>query len=114
MLPITPDQFEVLLPLACQWAAAQEERILTNGEPLSAAQLEDARLVGVSHPERVRLLNAPVILIPEHPALRPAAQPLQFITPITPGITLRYGMFIRSHCRGDRALAVSELARTWL
>ena len=112
MLPITPDQFEVLLPLACQWAAAQEERILANGEPLSAAQLEDARLVGVSHPEHVRLLNAPVIPIPEHPALRAAAQAMQFITPLTRGLTLRYGIFIRSDCRGDRALVVHELVHT--
>jgi hypothetical protein len=112
MLLITPEQFEALLPLACEWAAEQEERILANGEPLSTAQLADARLVGVSHPERVRLLYVPAIPIPEHPDLRAAAQATQLITPLTGGLTLRYGIFIRSDCRGERALVVHELAHT--
>src|SRR5438874_10671881 len=106
---IAPHQFEVLLPLACQWATEQEEHILANGEPLSPAQLADARLVGVSHPERIRLLYVPAIPIPEHPTLRAAAQATEFITGITRGLTLRYGIFIRSGCRGDRALVVHEL-----
>jgi hypothetical protein len=109
---ITPEQFELLLPLACRWAAEHEKRILANGDPLSAAQLADARLVGVLHPERVRLLYIPEIPIPEHPALRAAAQATQFITPLTHGLTLRRGIFIRSDCRGDRALVVHELAHT--
>ncbi len=100
----------MLFPLACRWAAAQEERILTEGGPLSAAELADARLVGVSYPDRVRLLYVPVIPIPEHPALRAAAHAAQFITALTRGLTLRYGIFIRSDCRGDRALVVHELA----
>jgi len=107
---ITPEQFELLLPLACQWAVKQEERILANGEPLSTAQLADARLVGVSHPERVRLLHVPEIPIPEQPELRAAAQATQLITPLTGGLTLRYGIYVRSDCRGDRALVVHELA----
>ena len=110
MLPITPEQFELLLPLACHWAAAQEEHILANGEALSGAKLADARLVGVLHPERVRLLCVPEIPIPEHPTLRAAAQATEFITARTRGLTLRYGIFIRSDCRGDRALVVHELA----
>src|SRR5205807_2715335 len=101
MLLITPEQFEVLLPLTCQWAAEQEGHILAHGEPLSAAQLEDARLVGLLHPERVRLLHVPKIPIPEQPELRAAAQATQFITPLTRGLTLRHGIFIRSDCRGE-------------
>jgi hypothetical protein len=109
---ITSEQFELLLPLACQWAAEQEERILIEGEPLSAAQLEDARLVGVSHSERVRLLHVAQIPLPEHPTLRAAVEAIQFITALTRGLTLRYGIFIRSDCRDDRALIVHELAHT--
>src|SRR5258707_15267698 len=70
---ITPEQFELLLPLACQWAAAQEQRICSHGQALSDAQLADARLVGVAEPERVRILCVLEIPIPEHPALRAAA-----------------------------------------
>jgi hypothetical protein len=81
--PIAPERFEVLLPMACQWAAEQEEIILTSGDSLSAAQIDDARLVGVAHPERVRILHVPEIPLPEHPALRQAADATQLISPLT-------------------------------
>ncbi|MFN2509428.1 MAG: hypothetical protein ABR589_11725 [Chthoniobacterales bacterium] len=109
---ISLEQFELLLPLACEWAAEQEQRILAAGEPLSAAQLLDARLVGVSYPDRVRILHVPEIPVPRHPVLRQAAEVTQLISPLTGGLTLRYGIFIRSDCRGDRALLVHELAHT--
>ena len=109
---ITSEQFETLLPLACQWAAAQERRILAQGEPLSDSELADARRIGVAAPERVRLLYVPEIPIPEHPALRAAAEETQLISPLTGGLTLRYGIFIRSDCRFHRAMIVHEFGHT--
>jgi hypothetical protein len=47
---ITPEQFEMLLPLACEWAAAQEQRILATGEALSNAMLSDAPSVACRNP----------------------------------------------------------------
>jgi hypothetical protein len=110
--PISPEQFELLLPLACQWAAEQEAHILATGQPLSTAQLADARLVGVSAPDRVRILHVPEILPPRHPMLRQAAEATQLISPLTGGLTLRYGIFIRTDCRGHRPLVVHELGHT--
>ena len=109
---ITPDQLQELLPLACEWAATQEERILAAGEPLSDAQLSDARLAGVSAPERVRILHLATVPIPEHPMLRQAAELTGLISPVTAGMALRYGIFIRADCRGERALLVHELGHT--
>jgi hypothetical protein len=109
---ITPEQFEILLPLACEWAVAQEHRILAGGEPLSSSQLADARLVGVAEPHRVRLLYVPQIPIPEHPALRAATEVTHLISPLTSGLTLRYGIFIRSDCGFHRGTVVHELAHT--
>jgi len=109
---ITSEQFETLLPLACQWAAAQEQRILAQGEPLSDSELADARRIGVAAPERVRLLYVPEIPIPEHPALRAAAEETQLISPLTGGLTLRHGIFIRSDCRFHRAMIVHEFGHT--
>lgn len=110
--PISPEQFELLLPLACQWAAEQEAHILSTGQPLSAVQLADARLIGVSAPDRVRLLYVPEILPPAHPMLRQAAEATHLISPLTGGLTLRYGIFIRSDCWGNRPLVVHELGHT--
>jgi len=109
---ITPEQFEILLPLACEWAAAQEQRILATGEPLSDKMLADARLVGVAAPERVRLLYVPEIPIPDNPTLRAAILETQFLSPLTRGLTLRYGIFIRSDCRFDRTMVIHELGHT--
>ena len=109
---ITPEQFEMLLPLACKWAAAQEQRILATGEALSDAMLSDARLVGVAIPERVRLLYVPGIPIPDDPALCAAVEETQFLSPLTRGLTLRYGIFIRTDCRSDRTMVIHELGHT--
>ena len=106
------EQFETLLPLACQWAAAQEQRILAQGERWSNLELADARRIGVAAPERVRLLYVPEIPIPAHPALRAAAEETQLISPLTGGLTLRYGIFIRSDCRFHREMVVHEFGHT--
>jgi hypothetical protein len=110
--PITREQFEALLPLACRWAAEQEQIIIESGDSLSPAQLADARLIGVAHPERVRILHVPEIPLPDHPALRQAAEDTQLISPITGGLTLRYGIFIRDDCRSHRSMVVHELGHT--
>jgi len=109
---ISPEQFEMLLPLACEWAATQERRTLATGETLSDTMLADARVVGVAAPERVRLLYVPEIPIPDDPALRAATLETQFLSPLTRGLTLRYGIFIRSDCRFDRPMVIHELGHT--
>ena len=87
----------------------QEQRILATGEALSNTMLASARLVGVSAAERVRLLYVPEIPIPDDPALRAAVEETHFLSPLTRGLTLRYGIFIRSDCRSDRTMVIHEL-----
>jgi hypothetical protein len=106
---ITPQQFEMLLPLAAAWAAEQERSILQSGVPLIELQLADARQIGVLFPERVRLLRVAKIPTPKHPALATAAAATGLISPSTEGMTLRYGIFIRTDCWGRRLLAAHEL-----
>jgi hypothetical protein len=109
---ITQEQFKVLLPLACSWAEEQECVMLRDGVPLSPAQVTDAKNIGVAHPERVRLLKVTHIPMPEHPGLRAAAEVTKLITSDTAGMTLRYGIFIRADCWGDRPLIFHELVHT--
>src|SRR5436305_2438043 len=109
---ITQEQFRMLLPLACAWAEEQERVILREGVPLTLAQTTDAVKIGVAHPERVRLLSVGRVPIPEHPALRAAAEATRLISPRTGGLTLRYGVFIRTDCWGDRQLVFHELVHT--
>ncbi|HSI12096.1 MAG TPA: hypothetical protein VK961_08635 [Chthoniobacter sp.] len=109
---LTPDQFEQILPLAAAWAEEEERRILESGITLTPAQTNDARAVGVAHPERVRLLVVDAIPMPEHPVLRAAGAATGLMSPFTAGLTLRYGIYIRGDLDGDRALIAHELVHT--
>jgi hypothetical protein len=105
-------QFDVLLPLAANWATEQEQRILRDGVPLSRREISDARAVGVKEPERVRLLPVDAIPAPTDPVLKAACDATNFV-PVAPrGLTLNYGVFVRNDCWGDRALLVHELVHT--
>lgn len=108
MIPL--HEFETLLPLACAWAEEQEARILRVGVPLTPGQVADAKRIGVASPERVRLRVVDEIPLPENPALRSAAEATGLISPLTIGVTLRYGIFVRSDFWGERRLVVHELA----
>ena len=109
---ISPELFEQLLPLVCAWAAEGEQRVLVEGEPLSAAELADARLAGVAQPERVRLLRVARVPMPEHPEVRAAGEMAGMISPHTSGLTLRYGIFIRADSWRRRSLIAHELVHT--
>jgi hypothetical protein len=112
MSVLTAQQFELLLPLACAWATEQEQVILRSGVALTEPEMTDARRVGVAQPEQVRLLRVPEVPLPSHPVLAAAAEATGFISPLTQGLTLRHGIFIRGDCWGDRRLVVHELAHT--
>ena len=112
MTTITPEQFEILLPLAGAWAEEQEMAILQSGLPLNESLLADANKVGVTDPARVRLLRVDQIPGPNHPALAAAAEATSLISSATEGLTLRYGIFIRADCWGERRLIVHELVHT--
>ncbi len=109
---ITRQEFKVLVPLACAWAAKQEGIILRDGVPLSPAQTADATSIDVAHPEKVRLLKVARIPIPENPALRDAARAIQLISPGIGGLTLRYGIFVQADFWDDRRLVFHELVHT--
>jgi hypothetical protein len=104
--------FRWYVPMASAWVLEQERLILADGVALSDPQLSDAKLVGVAHPERVRLLRVEQIPFPEHPELRTLVEAMKLTNPPTPGLALRYGIYIRSDFWGQRWQLVHELART--
>jgi hypothetical protein len=112
MIKISPDQFEVLLPLAVQWAEAKEKVILEHGTSLSPQYMKDAESVGIRNPERVRVCQVPQIPIPKHPVLKAAAEATQLISPETIGLSLGYSIFIHNNFSDDRYTIVHELVHT--
>ena len=109
---ITQEQFKTLLPVACAWAEEQENIILRYGVPLSPVQTADALKIGVDYPEKVRLLRVTRIPAPDRRDLCTAADATRLISPFSAGLTLRYGIFIRADCWGDRRLVFHELVHT--
>lgn len=102
---------QLVLPIACLWVKRQESAILKHGVPLTEGLMEDARRLGIQFPERVRLRvvdEVPAM----HPLLRFAARRLGLCSPGTSGMSLRYGIFVRSDFWGDRSLVIHELAHT--
>lgn len=105
-------EFETLLPLAAEWVAEEEARALREGVPLSAAELADAKTIGVREPERIRLLRVEAIPMPTHSQLRAAAEAIHFLSPETRAVTFQYGILFRWDCWRPRWLVVHELAHT--
>src|SRR5438045_478877 len=101
-------QFDKLVPLAADWASEQEQRILREGVPLSEPEITDARKIGVKDPERVRKLQVEAIPSPTDPVLKAACDATNFVPPAPRGLTLHYGMFIRSDCWRERAIIAHE------
>ena len=101
-----------LLPLAASWVEEQEFLILRDGVPLAGHTLEDARAVGVIHPEKIRVMYGPKMPVPAYPALLEAGKATGLISPHTGGMAFRYGIFIRNDCRNDRNMMAHECAHT--
>lgn len=108
-----PESIEQILQLACEWAQLQETLILQKGNPLSSQLLLDAEKIGVIQSDKVRILAVSTIPRPEHPLLEELCRQRNFLTSDTLGLTLRYGIYIRSNCINDRSLLVHELVHVW-
>ena len=61
---------------------------------------------------RVRLLALASVPTPTDLTLKTAVAAIQFLTPATRGLALRYGIFVRSDCWGERRLIAHELVHT--
>ncbi len=105
-------RFDLLLPLALEWAGGEEVRILRDGVALTDEEKATARSVGVLQPERVRLLLVKTVPRPPQEALNAACDAIHFLTPTTRGLALGYGIFVRSDCGRERELVAHELVHT--
>jgi hypothetical protein len=102
----------LLLPYIARWIDAQERHILAEGIPLDERGLADARRIGVSRPERVRLLKVTPVPLPVGALIASLGKWVGAPGGRTAGLTARYGIFIRADVWGDRRLIAHELAHT--
>lgn len=102
----------LLLPVAAFWVEREERKILRRGLPLSPAGLMDAAKMGVAHPERIRLMVVERIPWLNGPFIKLLSRAMPTISPNTVGLSLRYGIYIRSRFRGNRHLIAHECVHT--
>jgi hypothetical protein len=106
---IDSQTFEHLVPLAYEWAKAQEDFVLSCGAPLSPQHMADARLAGVRDCERVRVLLVDRIPLPEGGELAEAAARVRIITQDTRCAGFGHAIVIRADAWGDRELLLHNL-----
>ena len=106
---IDQETFDRLLPVACEWAKAQEQFVLSGGAPLDDRYTADALRVGVRDVRRVRLLVVDRMPLPENAELAAAAMQTQIITEASRGVALGHGIIIRADAWGDRELVLHQL-----
>ncbi|SKA92209.1 hypothetical protein SAMN02745166_01857 [Prosthecobacter debontii] len=104
------EQLPVIIPLATLWAEEQEKHILEHGHLLSDEQIQDAYLIGVSCPEKIRLLPVSTIPKPDNPFLDSAGRSVGLISAHSTGLTAGHGIYIREDCWGSRQLLAHEFA----
>ena len=102
----------LLLPVATLWVEREERKILRRGIPLSPDGLMDAAKMGVAHPERIRLMVVERIPWLNGPFMKLLSRAMPAVSCNTVGLSLRYGIYIRSRYRDDRHLIAHECVHT--
>ena len=94
-----------LIQKAITWAEAQYASIAQAGLPLDDAQFSLAAVVGVQHPDRIRIAEIQRFPRPDDPELRQAAFDTGFLGHDTLGLTLGYGVYVRQGHGSNRLLS---------
>ncbi|MGC9462076.1 hypothetical protein [Vibrio genomosp. F10] len=103
------DQIEAYLPLSMKYVEKNEQIALLQGEPLSPQFIEVAHRIGIKHPEKVRVIYADTLPLPENESLLFQMQRLGLDSPYFIGATFGYGIWIANQAKGDKLLLSHEL-----
>jgi hypothetical protein len=106
---VDQETFEYLLPIAYQWAKAQEEFVLARGNPLGPRHVRDANLAGVQDSARIRVLVVDRIPLPENPELAEASKRIGILTEDTRCAGFGHALIIRVDAWNDRELVLHNL-----
>lgn len=102
----------VLIPLIVKWVEHQERKILRLGVPLGDQELLNAARLGVRFPEKIRLMHVDKIPLLNSSAIRFLALLMPMLSPHTVGLSLGYGIYVRSRWSQHRDLIAHECVHT--
>ena len=97
--PLCSLAVEIILPFAAAWVKYGEKHAQKFGRPLNPKEIENVKLVGTLHPERIRILEVNSIFPWERKRF-------------TKGISYRYGIQLRNDCHQELGLIVHEAVHT--
>lgn len=100
---------DALAPRAAAWLTQQETRLFPRGRPLSAAETDLARRMGVQHPEQVRVLILTEFPVPSDPALARDARSFGYGSPQEGGRTMGYLILVKPRYVDESWLLAHEL-----
>lgn len=102
----------VILPVVVRWVEYHERKILRLGVPLRDQELLDAARVGVIFPEKIRLLQVDKIPLLNGGFFKFLGHLVPTLSPHTVGVSLGYGIYIRSCGSDQRGLLAHECVHT--
>lgn len=102
----------VVLPVVVKWVEYQERRILRLGIPLGDQELLDAADVGVRFPEKIRLMYVDKIPLVNSGVIHLLTLLMPTLTPHTAGLSLGYGIYVRTRGSRHRELIAHECVHT--
>ena len=105
----SPQEYDELYPLACDWAQRQENAVLALGRKLSEKQAAIGQRVGIRDTARVRVLAVTEIPKPEDEKLGAAIAKTNMITRACRGIAIGYGVILRADSWSDEELLAHQL-----
>jgi len=98
----------LIIPIATAWVEKEEALILEKGRGLDDDQSADARRAGVTHPEKIRLLQAEQLPEVDHADVLFIARQLGLFSDKSPGLALGYGICLRADLFNDRYAFVHQ------
>jgi uncharacterized protein DUF4157 len=109
LAPEVAARVPLLAALAADWAERFAAESLAAGRPLTPAQRELARRVGVRDPSRVRIRLVEELPAPSEPRLVAAAGRIGLVPQAASGMTLGYAVILRRDSEADTRLLSHEL-----
>lgn len=102
----------LVLPVGSAWVASHEQKILRLGVALTPEEMADALQMGVKHPEKIRLMKVDHIPVLNGALVKTASRCIPAISANTVGLSLRYGIYVRSRYWRNRSLIAHECVHT--
>lgn len=101
-----------MLPFAMWWVRHNEKIALRLGRKLNDEELRWAQIIGIAHPEKIRILNVAKIPTPVPDFIEKMIQRKGYPAGSAAGMCMRYGIYAKETYAHSKSLIAHELVHT--